>query len=93
MKKKLLFSLFVSMLLCNPSGAQNAFSKKEFDRIQTELKFDPDATWRSIPWQTSLLKAQAIAAKDRKTHLSLGDEWQPIGLYVNQRIDRPCAVL
>lgn len=67
------------MLLCNPSGAQNAFSKKEFDRIQTELKFDPDATWRSIPWQTSLLKAQAIAAKDRKPIFLWAMNGNPLG--------------
>jgi hypothetical protein len=82
MKKYLLFCLLVSMVLGNPSAAkdaEDAFSKQEFDRIHSELQLDTDATWRSIPWQTSLLKAQAIAAKERKPIFLWAMNGNPLG--------------
>ncbi|MFT4588781.1 MAG: hypothetical protein ACI8QF_002888 [Limisphaerales bacterium] len=58
---------------------QGAFSKHEFDRIQSELQLDTDAAWRSIPWQTSLLKAQAKAATERKPIFIWAMNGNPLG--------------
>jgi hypothetical protein len=67
------------MNLPQPTVAQDAFSKNEFDRIQSDLQLDTDATWRSIPWQTSLLKAQAIAARERKPIFLWAMNGNPLG--------------
>ncbi len=60
-------------------GAQDAFSKQEFDRIQSDLQLDTNAAWLSIPWQTSLLKAQSIAARERKPIFLWAMNGHPLG--------------
>ncbi|MFT5122737.1 MAG: hypothetical protein ACI9QL_004582 [Candidatus Omnitrophota bacterium] len=39
----------------------------------------PDATWRTIPWQTSLLNAQRIAARERKPLFIWAMDGHPLG--------------
>ncbi|MFT5128980.1 MAG: hypothetical protein ACI8W8_002600 [Rhodothermales bacterium] len=71
--------VLVALVSCLNVCGQDAFSGKEFDRIHSQLQLDMDAPWRSIPWQTSLLKAQSIAAKERKPIFVWAMNGNPLG--------------
>ncbi len=70
------------MLLCAFVCAANAgmaITEAEFQKLHRELQPDPHAVWRSIPWKTSVLEAQAIAAREGKPIFIWAMDGHPLG--------------
>jgi hypothetical protein len=75
MKKYLL--LCIGLTLFSAQGQD--LDKKEFEHLHSSIQVDPDAPWMSIPWQTSLLDAQAIAIKAKKPLFIWAMDGHPLG--------------
>ena len=60
-------------------GLASGLTIEEFERLHRELQPAEDATWRTIPWETSVLEAQAKAAKDRKPLFIWAMDGHPLG--------------
>jgi len=50
-----------------------------FQKLHRELQPDPKATWRTIPWKTSVLDAQAAAAREGKPIFIWAMDGHPLG--------------
>jgi len=61
--------------------AQSALALDEaaFQKLHRELQPDPKATWRTIPWKTSVLDAQAEAARTGKPIFIWAMDGHPLG--------------
>jgi hypothetical protein len=51
----------------------------EFEALHQQLQPSGKEAWRSIPWQTSMLDAQAIAAEERKPIFIWAMDGHPLG--------------
>lgn len=75
-------ALVISLVLSSRVQAQSNFTKEisdaEFARLHAEIVTKP-ALWNSIPWQTSLLKAQQQAAKENKPLFIWSMDGNPLG--------------
>ena len=60
-------------------GAQADLTAADFEHLMKEVQTPADAVWRSIPWKTSLLEAQRIAARDRKPLFIWAMDGHPLG--------------
>ncbi|MEM9015751.1 MAG: hypothetical protein AAGC68_01970 [Verrucomicrobiota bacterium] len=56
-----------------------ALTPSSFNHLFEEIQPPEDATWRSIPWKTSLLDAQAEAARDGKPLFIWAMDGHPLG--------------
>ena len=56
-----------------------ALTKEEFLTLHRELQPNPKATWRTIPWKTSVLDAQAAAAREGKPIFIWAMDGHPLG--------------
>jgi hypothetical protein len=54
-------------------------TEAEFQKLHRELQPDPKATWRTIPWKTSVLDAQAAAAREGKPIFIWAMDGHPLG--------------
>ena len=54
-------------------------TEAEFQKLHRELQPDPQATWRTIPWKTSVLDAQAAAAREGKPIFIWAMDGHPLG--------------
>ena len=63
--------------VCLTASAE--LSLKEFQYIMQTVRAPSDATWRTIPWKTSLLEAQRIAARERKPLFIWAMDGHPLG--------------
>lgn len=70
MKGFLLLSLSGALML-DPAGV--------FHRLFEELTPPEGEVWRSIPWETSLLEAQAAAAESQKPLFIWAMDGHPLG--------------
>ena len=61
------------------ASALGAFSVDEFEKLHGELRPPTEEAWRSIPWKTSLLDAQATAAEERKPIFIWAMDGHPLG--------------
>jgi hypothetical protein len=61
--------------------AQVAFglTEAEFQKLHLQLQPNPKATWRTIPWKTSVLDAQAAAAREGKPIFIWAMDGHPLG--------------
>ena len=57
----------------------SALTDAEFQKLHRELQSDPKATWRTIPWKTSVLDAQAAAAREGKPIFIWAMDGHPLG--------------
>jgi len=89
MKRHNLIALIVSVLLGTvmPSPSANAddqqqtvaeISNDEYLELHKSL-VPGKGLWRTVPWQTSLLKAQHIAARDKKPIFIWSMDGHPLG--------------
>jgi hypothetical protein len=51
----------------------------EFQKLHRELQPNPKAAWRTIPWKTSMLDAQAAAAREGKPIFIWAMDGHPLG--------------
>ena len=56
-----------------------ALTDAEFQKLHRELQPYPKATWRTIPWKTSVLDAQAAAAHEGKPIFIWAMDGHPLG--------------
>ncbi len=56
-----------------------ALTKEEFQKLHRELQPNPKATWRTIPWKTSVLDAQAAANREGKPIFIWAMDGHPLG--------------
>jgi hypothetical protein len=54
-------------------------TEAEFQRLHAELQPDNSALWRTIPWKTSVLSAQQIAADEKKPVFIWAMDGHPLG--------------
>ena len=59
-------------------SAQDTLNNDEFKKLH-QLLNPQNETWKSIPWQTSLLKAQSLAAKQQKLIFIWAMDGHPLG--------------
>ena len=57
----------------------SAMTVDDFERLHAELQPTGDEVWRSIPWETSLLEAQAVAAEEGKPLFIWAMDGHPLG--------------
>ena len=67
----LVFGLLVTSAL--------GLTEAEFQKLQRELQPHLKATWRTIPWKTSVLDAQAAAAREGKPIFIWAMDGHPLG--------------
>ena len=68
-----------SILIAVALLGANGVSEAEFEELQRELQPDQNETWRTIPWRTSVLEAQAAAAKTSKPIFIWAMDGHPLG--------------
>ena len=66
----------VPFIIAQPAWA---LTDAEFQKLHRELQSDPKATWRTIPWKTSVLDAQAVAAREGKPIFIWAMDGHPLG--------------
>ena len=59
------------------SGAE--LTEARFQKLHAELQPDNSALWRTIPWKTSVLSAQQIAAGEKKPIFIWAMDGHPLG--------------
>ena len=64
--------------LLNDAGAAE-LTEERYLELHAELQPDPDALWRSIPWETSVLDAQRLAAESKKPLFIWAMDGHPLG--------------
>ena len=62
--------------IADPGGP---LTEREFKHLHAEVQPNSAATWRSIPWKTSLLDAQASSARERKPIFIWAMDGHPLG--------------
>ena len=70
-----MISLFTALLLTTSGGLTPA----EFTTLHQQLQPSGDEVWRTIPWRTSLLDAQAEAAQAGKPLFIWAMDGHPLG--------------
>ena len=70
-----------ALWLCSMVFAQAALglTEAEFQKLHRELQPNPKATWRTIPWKTSVLDAQAAAAREGNPIFIWAMDGHPLG--------------
>jgi len=56
-----------------------ALTDAEFRKLHRELQPNPKATWRTIPWKTSVLDAQTAATREGKPIFIWAMDGHPLG--------------
>lgn len=51
----------------------------EFDSFEAQCRASLDEPWRTIPWKTSLIKAQNVAAREKKPIFIWAMDGHPLG--------------
>jgi hypothetical protein len=71
--------LLIALVTLGGFPARAELSKADFDKLRQEVRPDPAATWRSIPWKTSVLAAQNMAAETGKPIFIWAMDGHPLG--------------
>ena len=69
----------LSSLLCAAAAQSPALDDARFAELQQQLRPDPTAIWRSIPWRIDLLAAQREAAQQHKPLFVWAMDGHPLG--------------
>lgn len=67
----------MSFLACLIS-TNDGISNKEYQKLHAELVSKPE-TWRTIPWQTTMIEAQNIALRENKLIFVWSMDGHPLG--------------
>ncbi len=59
--------------------ALSGLNEESFEQLHRELQPPENEIWRSIPWQVSLLDAQALAAREQKPLFIWAMDGHPLG--------------
>lgn len=80
-------SLFILPIACMAivgvaamsTTAAEELTESNFQKLHAELQPDNSALWRTIPWKTSVLSAQQIAAGEKKPIFIWAMDGHPLG--------------
>lgn len=72
-------ALFFSAVVAAASAGAGELTVSQFEKLHSELQPDNTALWRTIPWKTSLLDAQKIAAEEKKPLFIWAMDGHPLG--------------
>ncbi len=72
-----LFGLMVVIAATTVKGDE--LTEAEFLKLHAALQPDQTALWRSVPWKTSVLSAQQIAAEQKKPIFIWAMDGHPLG--------------
>lgn len=78
------FAACIATIVLAGAGAAYAqsegaeFTWSQFQALHDQLA-PPEQAWRALPWHTSLLQAQALAAREKKPVYMLVRSGQPLG--------------
>ncbi len=61
------------------ASTAHGLDEAAFQKLHRELQPNPKATWRTIPWKTSVLAAQAEAARTGKPIFIWAMDGHPLG--------------
>lgn len=67
------------MGLLTPAVRSSDLTEERFRQLHAELQPGEDELWRTIPWQTSLLAAQSMAAEQKKPLFIWAMDGHPLG--------------
>jgi hypothetical protein len=73
------FLLALSVVIATPAARGEELTEAEFRKLHAELQPDQTAMWRSVPWKTSVLSAQQIAADEKKPIFIWAMDGHPLG--------------
>jgi hypothetical protein len=72
----------VALITCAAMSAVTTaeeLTESKFQKLHAELQPDNSALWRTIPWKTSVLNAQQIAAEVKKPIFIWAMDGHPLG--------------
>ena len=69
----------LSSLAISATAQSPQLDQARFTELHRQLRPDPDAIWRSIPWRIDLLAAQREAAEQRKPLFVWAMDGHPLG--------------
>ena len=72
-------ALLISFLALTSMPVQAELSRADFEKLRKEVRPDAGATWRSIPWKTSVLEAQNMAAETGQPIFIWAMDGHPLG--------------
>ena len=73
------FLLAMAVVIAAKTAKGDEFPEAEFLKLHAELQPDQTALWRSVPWKTSVLSAQQIAAEQQKPIFIWAMDGHPLG--------------
>ena len=68
-----------SLSFASLSFAEEVLTEQRFRLLHKQLQPAADELWRTIPWRTSLLKAQQIAITEKKPIFIWAMDGHPLG--------------
>ena len=71
--------MMILALLATIAPPGDGLTEAEFKKLHAEIRPADDAPWRTIPWQISLLEAQADAARQKKPIFIWAMDGHPLG--------------
>lgn len=75
-----LFCTIAVVALCRDAAVPAAdLTEEEFRSLHAELQPAEDALWRTVPWETSVLDAQKVAAEQKKPLFIWAMDGHPLG--------------
>lgn len=76
---KILFAFWLMLLFVNPfNGRADELTTKLFEKLHAGIVPEKEA-WKTIPWHTDLLTAQAAAVKQKKLIFIWAMDGHPLG--------------
>ena len=72
------FAIVASAVTSTVTAAEE-LTESKFQKLHAELQPDTSALWRTIPWKTSVLNAQQIAADAQKPIFIWAMDGHPLG--------------
>ena len=73
------FLLALTVIIAATTAKGDELTEAEFLKLHAELQPDDSALWRSVPWKTSVLNAQQIAAEQKKPIFIWAMDGHPLG--------------
>ena len=77
--QRFLLSTYVALFFLPSPVALPQLTDQEFRKLHAELQPDESALWRTVPWKTSLLDAQRLAAEEKKPLFIWAMDGHPLG--------------
>ena len=73
------FFVLAALLVSKSVFGVDELTPSKYEQLLTELRSSTEAPWRTIPWQTRLIDAQRIAAREAKPIFIWAMDGHPLG--------------